>query len=230
MRDAGGRGPGRGGPGRGGPPPERDLKKEALVALLDGKLRLHIHCYRSDDMARMIDLSHEFGFRIAAFHHAAEAYKIAPLLAKEGICVAGWPDWWGFKREAEDAIRENVAFVDAAGGCVMMHSDIPVLGAHLALEAGKAAAAGRRAGLSIPPERAIRWVTSNPAAALGLGDRIGRLAPGYDADLVLWSGDPFSVYSRPDQVYIDGAVIYDRAVPPPLSDFELGRTIKGAVR
>ncbi len=213
---------GHGGKGK---PPERKLDEETLAAVLDGKMPVHIHCYRSDDMARMIDLSREFGFHISAFHHATEAYKIAPLLAAAGICVAAWPDWWGFKPEAEDAIRENIAFVDAAGGCAMVHSDIPVLGVHLNLEAAKAAAAGRRAGLALPPERVIRWITANPARALALDDRIGRLAPGYNGDLVLWSGDPFSVYSHPEQVYIDGALVFDRSAPPLPSDFELGRSI-----
>jgi len=206
-------------------PPDDDLKEQTLALVLEGKMPVHVHCYRSDDMARFIDLSKEFGFRIAAFHHAAEAYKIAPLLAANGICVAGWPDWWGFKPEAEDSIRENIAFVDAAGGCAMVHSDIPILGEHLNLEAAKAAAAGRRAGLSLPPERVIRWITGNPAKALSLDDRIGRLAPGFDADLVLWSGDPFSVYSKPEKVFIDGALAFDAGAPKRPSDFELGRTI-----
>jgi imidazolonepropionase-like amidohydrolase len=175
--------------------------------------------------ARMIDLSREFGFHIAAFHHAAEAYKIAPLLAANRICVAGWPDWWGFKPEAEDSIRENVAFVDAAGGCAMVHSDIPILGEHLNLEAAKAGASGRRAGLDLPPEHVIRWLTSNPARALALDDRIGRLQPGFNADVVLWSGDPFSIYSHADKVFIDGALVFDSAAPKRPSDFELGRTI-----
>ncbi len=211
-------------PGRHGPPDD-DLKEQTLALVLDGKMPVHIHCYRSDDMARMIDLSREFGFHIAAFHHASEAYKIAPLLAAAGICVAAWPDWWGFKPEAEDGIRENIAFVDAAGGCAMVHSDIPILGEHLNLEAAKAAAAGRRAGLSLPPERVIRWLTANPAKALGLDDRIGHLAPGFNADLVLWSGDPFSVYSKAEKVFIDGALVFDRSQPARPSDLELGRTI-----
>jgi imidazolonepropionase-like amidohydrolase len=206
-------------------PPDDDLKEQTLALVLEGKMPVHIHCYRSDDMARMVDLSNEFGFHIAAFHHAAEAYKIAPMLAASDICVAGWPDWWGFKPEAEDSIRENVAFVDAAGGCAMVHSDIPILGEHLNLEAAKAAAAGRRAGLSLPPERVIRWVTANPAKALSLGDRIGQLSPGYNADIVLWSGDPFSVYSKPEKVLIDGAVAFDASLPRRPSDMELGRTI-----
>ena len=205
-----------------------DLKEDTLANVLDGTMPVHIHCYRSDDMARLIDLSHEFGFHIAAFHHAAEAYKIAPLLVSNGICVAGWPDWWGFKPEAEDAIRENVAIIDAAGGCAMVHSDIPVLGEHLNLEAAKAAAAGRRMGYSLPPERVIRWLTSNPARALGLEHRLGRLEPGFDADLVLWSGDPFSVYTKPEKVIVDGAVVFDAKSPRRPSDFELGRSIRSA--
>lgn len=213
------------GGGHHGPRPGNDLRNQTLAMVLDGKMPVHIHCYRSDDMARLIDLSHEFGFHIAAFHHAAEAYKIAPLIISSGICVAGWPDWWGFKPEAEDSIRENIAIIDGAGGCAMVHSDIPILGEHLNLEAAKAAAAGRRMGYSLPPERVIRWLTSNPARALALGDRIGRLAPGFDADVVLWSGDPFSVYSKPEKVFIDGAMMFDANRPKRPSDFELGRAI-----
>lgn len=205
-----------------------DLKEQTLAKVLDGRMPVHIHCYRSDDMAAMIGLAHEFGFHIAAFHHAAEAYKIAGLIVSNGICVAGWPDWWGFKPEAEDSIRENIAIIDAAGGCAMVHSDIPVLGEHLNLEAAKAAAAGRRMGYSLPPERVIRWLTSNPAKALSLDNRIGRLASGFDADVVLWSGDPFSVYSKPEKVFIDGALRFDSSAPGRPSDFELGRTITGA--
>ena len=204
-----------------------DLKKQTLAAVLDGKIPVHIHCYRSDDMARLIDLSREFGFHIAAFHHAAEAYKIAPLLVFSGICIAGWPDWWGFKPEAEDAIRENIAIIDVMGGCAMVHSDIPILGEHLNLEAAKAAAAGRRMGFPLPPERVIRWITANPAKALALDSRIGHLAPGFNADVVLWSGDPFSVYSKPEKVFIDGALAFDGDVQRRPSDFELGRTIAG---
>lgn len=219
------RGEGRGPRGGHHGPAEDELRNQTLALVLAGKMPVHIHCYRSDEMARMIDLSHEFGFHIAAFHHAAEAYKIAPLLVANDICIAGWPDWWGFKPEAEDSIRENIAFVDAAGGCVMVHSDIPILGEHLNLEAAKAAASGRRAGLKLPPEHVIRWLTSNPAKALALEDRIGRLAVGFDADVVLWSGDPFSVYSKPEKVFIDGTLQFDSAAPRRLSDFELGRSI-----
>jgi imidazolonepropionase-like amidohydrolase len=213
------RGPHR---GRGG---DRDATLDSLAAALRGELNVHVHCYRADDIAVMLNVAREYGFKIAAVHHAAEAYKIADLLRDRGTCAAVWPDWWGYKHEAEDAIPENAAFVDAAGGCAIMHSDIPVLGDRLNIEAAKAAAAGRRAGLDIPPERAIRWITSNPAHALGLDDRIGTIAPGMNADVVIWSGDPFSVYTKADQVFIDGSRVYDRLNPvrDTRSDFELGR-------
>lgn len=206
-------------------PPTRDLKLDTLAAVLDGDIQVHMHCYRSSDMAAMLGVAQEFGFRIAVFHHAAEAYKMPAQLKQAGTCIAVWSDWWGFKVELLDAIRENAAMVDAAGGCVMMHSDSPVVGQRLNIEAAKAAAVGRRAGLNLPPEHIIRWLTSTPARVLGLGDRIGTIAKGFNADLVLWSGDPFSIYSKPDQVFIDGAVAYDRAAPArfPRSDFELGR-------
>jgi len=205
--------------------PVDDPQLDTLAAVLHGDIAVQMHCYRADEMAVMIDLSHEIGFRIAAFHHAMEAYKIAPLLVQNHICAVVWSDWWGYKMEANDGIRENAAFVDAAGGCVMMHSDSPALGQWLNIEAGKAAASGRRAGLVLPPEHVIEWLTANPAHAMGIADRVGSLEPGKDADAVIWSGDPFSVYAHADLVFVDGAVAFDRADTnrQPQSDFELGR-------
>lgn len=210
-------------------PPQRDLKLDTLAAVLEGDIPVHMHCYRASDMAAMLGVAEEFGFRIAAFHHAAEAYKIPAQLQQAGTCIAVWSDWWGFKMELLDAIRGNAAMADAAGVCTMMHSDSPVVGRRLQIEAAKAAGAGRRAGLSLPPEHIITWVTSTPAKVLRLGDRIGTLAPGLNADLVLWSGDPFSIYTKADRVFIDGAVVYDRAEPArsPESDFGLGRPEMG---
>ena len=158
-------------------------------------------------------------------HHATEAYKIPGLLREAGTCAAVWADWWGFKMEAQDAIRAEAPLLEQAGVCVMMHSDSPVDGQRLNIAAAKAAAAGRRIGIDIPPERMIKWTTSNPAKLLGMDKRIGTLAPGYQADVVLWSGNPFSIYTRADLVMIDGAVAWDRSKPPTqaVSDFEVGR-------
>jgi len=202
----------------------RDLKLETLAAVLEGELRVQLHCYSADDIAAMLGIAREFDFQIAAIHHAVEAYKVPDQLKAAGTCAAVWPDWWGFKMEAFDGIRESAAFVDAAGGCAVMHSDSPFIGQRLNLEAAKAMAAGRRAGLDIAREKGITWVTSNAARALGLDDRIGRLAPGYNADVVIWSGDPFSVYTKADRVYVDGALAYDRTDPryQPRSDLLIG--------
>lgn len=196
--------------GRQDSPPDMDLKLETLAAALGGDINLHIHCYRSDDMATLANIAQEFGLKIAAFHHAVESYKISTLLQRTDICSAVWSDWWGWTQEVMDGIRENAAYLDAAGACAVIHSDSSQKGQRLNLEVAKAAAAGRRAGLAIPPEQAIRWITSNAAKVLSLGDRIGRIAPAYNADVVIWSANPLSVYSHPDLVFIDGAVAYDR--------------------
>src|SRR5690606_26385565 len=131
----------------------RDLKLETLAAAMDGDILVHIHCYRADEMAQMIDLSREFGFRIAAFHHGVEAYKIADRLARERICGALWADWWGFKMEAFDGIQENLAIVDRApGGCAIVHSDSEEGIQRLNQEAAKVIANARRVGIEIAPE------------------------------------------------------------------------------
>lgn len=213
-------------------PPKRDLRLETLVGAMNGDLKVHVHCYRADEMAIMLDLAREFDFKIAAFHHGTEAYKIAARLAKEGVCGALWADWWGFKMEAHDGIQENLAFVDAPeGGCAIVHSDSEEGIQRLNQEAAKAMARGQRVGLDIPPERAIRWLTSNAARSLGIEDRVGILEPGKLADVVIWNRNPFSVYARADQVYVEGALLYDRAAPPgpPRSDFLLGESTGGAL-
>ncbi len=206
-------------------PPPRNLKLETLAAVLRGQILVDMHCYRADEMAIMIDVAKEFGYKINAFHHAVEAYKIVPLLKQNGVCVAVWADWWGFKVEAFDAIRTNAAFVDAGGGCVMLHSDAPISAEHLPQDAALILGAARRVGIDIPEEHAIEWLTINPAKSLRLDSRIGSLEPGKNADVVLWSGDPFSVYSRATMVFLDGAVIYDRNDPAmqPISDFDVGQ-------
>ena len=207
-----------------GDAPDRDLQLETLVGVLSGDIIVHNHCYRADEMAVMIDVAKEFGYRIGTFHHAVESYKVADLLAKEDICSAMWADWWGFKMEAFDGVRENIALVDAAGACAIVHSDSATGTQRLNQEAAKAMTSGNRAGIKIAPEHAIRWVTANAAKSLGIDKVTGTLEVGKDADVVLWSRDPFSVYAHADQVFVDGALVYDRAdrTRQPVSDFMLG--------
>lgn len=211
--------------------PKRDLKLETLAGLLSGEILLQNHCYRGDEMALVLDLAREFNFKVAAFHHAVEAYKVADLLAEHGACAAVWADWWGFKLEAYDGVRENAALVHAQpNGCTVIHSDDGLGIQRLNQEAGKAMADGNRIGLSIAPEQAIAWITANPAKAMGVLDQTGTLEAGKMADVVVWSGNPFSVYAQAEKVFIDGALMYDRADPKrsPRTDFELGQLQNGA--
>ncbi len=205
--------------------PDRDLAMETLMGVLDGQIRIQNHCYRADEMAEMVAMSKEFGYHIASFHHAVEAYKIRDLLKREGICASMWSDWWGFKLEAYDGIRQNIALMAADGGCAILHTDDPDGIQRMNQDAAKALEAGLEAGLSLTREDAIKWITINPAKALGLDQEVGSLEPGKRADVVIWSADPFSVYSHAERVYLDGALVYDRSDPArrPVSDFMLGQ-------
>jgi imidazolonepropionase-like amidohydrolase len=216
----------------GGDPPTRDLAMDTLAGVLAGEILVQNHCYRSDEMANVIDMSKEFGYHVTAFHHAVEAYKIADLLKANGICAAVWADWYGFKMESYDGIPENLALLQKEGTCAMIHSDDQNGIQRLNQEVAKAQAAGRRAGIDIPDEVAWEWLSINPAKALGIADRTGSLKPGKMADVVLWNGDPLSVYTRPEKVWIDGAMLYDAFNPKlrPVSDFELGQPGSGDVK
>ncbi|MDE0748030.1 MAG: amidohydrolase [Porticoccaceae bacterium] len=204
--------------------PSRNLRLETLAGVLEGDIRIHNHCYKADEMAQMIDMSKEFGYEIAAFHHAVEAYKVAPMLAKEGICGVMWADWWGFKQEAFDMVRENIALVDYAQACAVIHSDDPIQGQRLNQEIAKAMSAGNRMGLNIDAAKAITWGTINAAKSLGLDNQIGSLAAGKNADIVLWTKHPLSIYSLAQKVWIDGNLRFDRfdKSVQPTSDFNLG--------
>jgi imidazolonepropionase-like amidohydrolase len=216
----------------GGEMPTRDMQLDTLRGVLAGEILVQNHCYRADEMANIIDMSKEFGYQVTAFHHAVEAYKIADLLRQNNTCAAIWADWWGFKMEAYDGINENIPFVHNAGACTIVHSDDPNGIQRLYQEASKALAYGRRAGIQISDEVAWTWLSYNPAKALGIADRTGSLKPGKMADVVLWNGNPFSVYTRPQMVWVDGALLYDANDPNrrPVSDFELGQPGEGDVK
>ena len=206
--------------------PTRDLELETLAGVLRDEILVHNHCYRADEMATMIEIAKEFNYKITAFHHAVEAYKIADLLAENNICAALWADWWGFKHEAYDMVQANIAIVDQARngtGCAIVHSDDEIGIQHLNVEAAKALSAGIKAGFNISKARAINWITSNPAKAAGIYDQTGSLKVGKNADVVLWSKNPFSIYALAEKVYIDGAIAFDRSSGlEPSSDFDVG--------
>lgn len=205
-------------------PPDRDPASETLIAAMEGRVLVHVHCYRADDMLAMLALADEVGFRVRSFHHALEAYKIRRELAARGISTSTWADWWGFKLEAYDGIPESIALITEAGGKAVVHSDSSEGIQRLNQEAGKALATGRAAGIALTEEDAIRWVTIYPAWSLGIDHRTGSLEVGKDADVVLWDRMPFSVYAAAEKVWIDGALVFDRGKrSKPWSDFELGQ-------
>ena len=205
-------------------PPGRELQLETLAEVLRGNILVQNHCYRADDMLTMLDLAREFGFAVRSFHHATEAYKIRDRLAEEDVGASVWVDWWGFKMEALDGIPQNLALLSEAGARAILHTDSGLEIQILNQNAARAMYAGRSAGLEVSRDEALRWITLNPAWALGIQDRTGSLEAGKAADVVIWSGDPFSVYSQADQVFIDGALVYERGrgAGNPVSDFELG--------
>ena len=209
----------------GGDEPDRDLKLETLAGVLAGDIRIHNHCYTAEEMSIMIDLSKEFDYEITAFHHGVEAYKIADLLTENNIAGALWADWWGFKMEAYDGSLANIALLDKAGGDAIVHSDDDQGIQRLNQEAAKAMAAGNRHGMDISIEHAWRWLSYNPAKSLGLETVTGSIETGKNADVVIWSGNPFSVYTLADQVFIDGAKRFDRfdEAFQQKADFEIGQ-------
>ena len=191
--------------------PKRDLELDTLMGVLAGEILIHNHCYKAEEMAVMIDLGKEFNYHSGTFHHGIEAYKIADELAINGNCVAMWPDWWGFKMEAYDMVEENVAIVDAVkNSCAIVHSDSSTTIQRLNQEAAKVLYRANDNGFTLKVEQAITWITANAAKSLGINDKTGSLEIGKNADVVLWSSNPFSVYAQAEQVFIDGAKVYDR--------------------
>ena len=208
---------------KGGDDFTRDLQLETLADVLDGKILVQMHCYRADEMVQILDIAKEFDYKVTTFHHAVEAYKIGDILKDNDTCAAMWADWYGFKMESYDGILENVPFVHAAGACAMVHSDDENGIQRLNQEVAKTWANGNRAGLNISKAEAWKWLSTNPAKALGILDETGTLEVGKRADVVLWSDDPFTTYARPEKVFIDGALHFDKESGlKPKSDFRLG--------
>jgi len=204
--------------------PAVDLKLETLAGVLRGEVLVQVHCYKASDMAEMLAIADELGFQIRSFHHALEAYKIRDVLVGKGVAINTWADWWGFKHEAFDGIPENAALFHDQGGRVTIHSDSAIGIQRLHQEAAKAATSGRAAGLQLADNDVLRWVTANPAWVLGIDDVTGTLEVGKRADVVMWSGSPFSVYTRAELTIAGGEVTFERARGLVPADFELGHT------
>lgn len=186
-----------------GPPPERNLALEVLKDVLQGEIRVHIHCYRQDGILKLIEISKEFGFKIASFQHCLEGYKVAEQIAAENIGVATFADWWGYKLEAWDAVPENAGIMAEKGVRVSIHSDSPDLIQRLYHEAAKAVKYG------LDGEEGLKAITLNPAWMLGVDDRVGSIEVGKDGDIAVFSKHPYDIYTRVERTYINGRLVYE---------------------
>jgi len=188
--------------------PDRDLQMEALVEILDGRRQVHFHTHKAEDALTAIRLGKEFGFR-PVLHHVSEAWKIPGELAAAGVpCSIITLDSPGGKLETVELRMENGAALEKAGVAVAYHTDDPITDSRLFL---RSAAMGVRAGMS--RQKALEALTLTGAKMLGLEKRVGSLEVGKDADLVVLSGDPFSVYTHVEQTWVEGKKVFDRADP-----------------
>ena len=187
-------------------PPPSDLNLETLIDVLDGKIKVHIHCYRQDDIEGIYRVMDEFGIQVASFQHALEAYKIRDIIIEHGTAIATWPDWWGFKMEAYDATPYNASIVKKEGGVVAIHSDSAKTIQRLYTEAAKVIRYGST------EQEVLEMITLDPAKMLGIENRVGSIEVGKDADLALFSKHPLDVYTRVDMTWIDGEIVYQKEV------------------
>lgn len=185
--------------------PDRDADKEVLLDVMRGKIRVHIHCYRHDDIEGIYRVMDEYRIKVASFHHALEAYKVRDLIAAHGTGVATWADWWGFKMEAHDGIPYNAALMKSSGVPVALHSDSANQVQRLYVQAAKTL----RYGMS--ESDALETITLDPARIAGIDSQVGSIEVGKDADLALFSHHPLDVYTRVTRTFIDGVQVYDRS-------------------
>ena len=186
-------------------PPRRDLRLEALAGILDGSIRVHSHCYQSDEMLMLIRTCEDFGVHIATLQHVLEGYKIAAEIAAHGAGGSTFVDWWGYKFEVYDATPYNAALMNEAGVLMSVNSDSDEHLRRLYLEAAKTVKYG-----GVPEEEALRMVTLNPAKQLGIDARVGSLDVGKDADFAIFSRHPFDVRTQCLMTFVDGELQFER--------------------
>jgi len=186
-------------------PPQRNLKLDPLVEVLEGKRYVHAHCYREDEILMLLRVAKEYGFKVQTFQHVLEGYKVADEIAAAGTGASTFSDWWAYKVEAYDAIPYNATLMTQRGVVVSINSDDAAEATHLNQEAAKSMLYG---GMS--HDEALKMVTWNPAIQLGIEKRVGSIDIGKDADLVIYNHDPMSAYAVVQKTLIDGRVYFDR--------------------
>jgi imidazolonepropionase-like amidohydrolase len=185
--------------------PRRDLELEALVEILDRKRFITCHSYVQSEITGLIEVADKMGFKVNTFTHILEGYKVADKMLKHGANASTFSDWWAYKMEVEDAIPYNAAIMHKVGLNVAINSDDAEMARRLNQEAAKTIKYG---GLS--PEEALELVTINPAKMLHVDDKVGSIKVGKDADIVLWSDSPLSIYAKSLYTIVDGTIYFDR--------------------
>jgi imidazolonepropionase-like amidohydrolase len=185
--------------------PRRDLELEPLVEVLEGKRLVHAHGYRADEHLMLLNVASEFGFKIATLQHVLEGYKIAPEIAKAGAGASSFADSWSYKIEAYDAIPYNNAIMMRAGVLQTINSDSDERVRRLNIDAAKMIKYG-----GMTEDEALKTITYNGAAQLGVEKRVGSIEVGKDADLAIWSSHPLSVFASVETTFIDGEVFFDK--------------------
>ncbi|MBX7164726.1 MAG: amidohydrolase family protein [Pirellulales bacterium] len=189
--------------------PRRDLRLEALADILDGKLRIHCHCYRADEILMLLRLTESYGVRVQSLQHVLEGYKVAPEIAAHGASCSAFADWWAYKIEAYDAIPYCAALLEEAGvNAVTLKSDDNELGRHMYQDAAKMLKYGQ-----MSEQQCLALITINVAKQLGIEQRIGSIEVGKDADLAIFNGHPLNAFSRCEMTLVDGEVYFERRAP-----------------
>lgn len=191
--------------GQGLTPPRRDLELDALVEILDNKRFITCHSYVQSEILGSIEVAKKMGYRYNTFTHILEGYKVAKEMKDHGSNASTFSDWWAYKMEVQDAIPYNAAIMQKVGLNVAINSDDAEMARRLNQEAGKIVKYG-----GVTEEEALKMVTLNPAKMLHVDDKVGSLKVGKDADVVLWSDHPLSIYAKALYTIVDGTVYFDR--------------------
>ena len=181
-----------------------DIEMEVLSEILNKKRFITCHSYVQSEINMLMKLAEKYSFKIQTFTHILEGYKLADKMAEHGVGGSTFADWWGYKYEVKDAIPYNAALMNGQGVVVSINSDDAEMSRRLNQEAAKAVKYG-----SVSEEEAWKFVTLNPAKLLQVDDKVGSIKVGKDADVVLWTDNPLSIYAKADKTVVDGIVFYD---------------------
>jgi imidazolonepropionase-like amidohydrolase len=204
--------------------PRRDLELDALVEILDKKRFITCHSYVQSEITGLIEVADKMGFTVNTFTHILEGYKVADKMLRHGSHASTFSDWWAYKMEVEDAIPYNAAIMHKVGLVVAINSDDAEMARRLNQEAAKTIKYG-----GLTEEEALKMVTLNPAIMLRVDDKVGSIRTGKDADVVLWSDNPLSIYAKALYTIVDGTVYFDREKDEKLQakvDEERARLVK----